>query len=309
MEVAGDARADSPPAGTTLVALARIEPATRVLNVGSTFSDVVEEVLVAEGERVEKGQVLVRLASHTQRKAEVVAAELALERARLAPLNVKAQRARIRALEAELEFAREEVGSQKGLSEKGFSAGREFRNAQLRVRRTEEELNEARAGLERAEASVSLDLRAAENDLALSRAELEQTLIRAPVSGRVLRLPFGPGERVQGQTVVKIGDTDVMYAVGEVHSNEILKVKPGQRATFTSSALPGSIEGVVDSVGLLVFTNFVQGIDPTAPRGLRVVPVRIRLAESGVLAHLSNLEGQVRIFVDETVAPGAPAAR
>ena len=68
----------------------------------------------------------------------------------------------LRAAQAELEYARNEVGSQQGLSEKGFSAGKEFRDAQLRVKRAEEEVNEAQAILNQLQAAVAIEDRFSE---------------------------------------------------------------------------------------------------------------------------------------------------
>ena len=59
-------------------------------------------------------------------------------------LEIEAQQARVRAIEVEVKYALEEVSSQQGLSEQGFSAGHELREAQLRAGRGKEELAEAR---------------------------------------------------------------------------------------------------------------------------------------------------------------------
>lgn len=233
----------------SLVALARLEPSSRVVNIGSPSNDIVEQILVQEGNEVEEGQVLVLLKGYSLQAAELEAARLQLERAELKPLEAEAQRARVRAIEAELEYARHEVGSQKGLSEKGFSAGKEFRDAKLRVKRAEEELNEANSVLKRLEAQVNLEEREARNRIFQAEAKLEQTMIRAPLDGRILRMRVKEGERVDNRPVVSVGSTHEMYAVGEVHANEIRFVEPGQRALFTSPALAGPIDGIVEQVG------------------------------------------------------------
>ena len=284
----------------SLVAMARLEPSSRVVDVGSPSSDIVRQILVREGDEVEKGQVLVLLESYSLRAAELEAARLERERAELKPFEVEAQRARVRAIEAELESAHHEVSSQRGLSEKGFSAGKEFRDAQLRVKRADEQLNEANAVLKKLEADVNLAEREARNGIVQAEAKLERTMIRAPLDGQILRVRFSEGERIDQRAVVSVGATQHMYAVGEVHANEIRLVEPGQRARFTSPALPTPVDGVVENVGAMIFGNYITGEDPSAPRGLRVVEVRVRLAENELAKRLTNLEGQLRIYLDDT---------
>ncbi len=284
----------------SLVAMARLEPSSRVVNVSSTSSDIVRQILVREGDEVEKGQVLVLLDSYSLRAAELEAARLEQERAALKPLEVKAQQARVRAIEAELEYARNEVGSQKGLSEKGFSAGKEFRDAQLRVRQAEEQHNEASAVLKQLEANVNLAEREARNHIFQAEARLEETMIRAPLDGQILRVRFTEGERIDQRAVISLGATQSMHAVGEVHANEIRLVTRGQTARFTSPALPTPIDGVVEEVGAMIFGNYITGEDPSAPRGLRVVEVRVKLAENELAQRLTNLEGQLRIFLEDS---------
>lgn len=296
------ASAEAAPTRESLVSIARLEPESEVVNVAPATGDVIKQILVSEGNEVVEGQVLVLLESYELRAAELEATRIQLERAALQPLEVEAQRARVRAIEAELSYAREEVGSQKGLSEKGFSAGREFRNAQLRVRRAEEELNEANATLQRLEASAGLAEREARNQVQQAEARLEQTLIRSPLDGRVLRVLASEGERAGSGAVISVGATHSMYAVAEVHANDIRWVKEGQRARFTSQALPGPIDGTVDSVGQMILGNWMTGEDPNAPLGLRVVEVRVRLEQSELAQRLTNLEGQLRIFLKDDTA-------
>lgn len=299
----GAAYAQEPIRRESLVALARLEPASRVVNVASATTDVVKQILVREGNDVVQGQVLVLLESYSLRSSELEQSRIRLERANLQPLEVEAQRARVRAIEAELEYARSEVTSQKDLSQKGFSAGREFRDAQLRVRRTEEELAEANAVLEQLEANSSLEAREARNAVVQAEARLEQTLVRSPLDGSVLRVLVREGERVGAEPVMKVGTTQSMYAAAEVHANEIRLVEIGQLATFTSPALSGPIQGSVEAVAEIISGNFITGVDPTGPRGLRVVEVRVRLEDNELARRMTNLEGELRIHLGS-----APAA-
>jgi len=287
------AAVDAAPPRKSLVAMARLEPASRVISVAAAESDIVKEILVADGEAVSQGDPLVVLARHDLRLAEVEAARLEVERVELKPFDIEAQRARIRSVAAELEHARNEVGSQERLSAKGFTAGGEYQNAILHVRRTEEQLNEANSVLKGLEAGLDLQRRKARNDLALAEERLSQTIVRAPIDGRVLRILVEPGERLTGSSLLKLGQTNEMHAVAEIHANDIHLIELGQRATFTSAALRGPIEGSVQKIGSMIFKNDLFG--EGAPRGLRVILVRIRLNDDPLAANLTNLEGQIRI--------------
>jgi HlyD family secretion protein len=295
------AAADEPRA--SIVAMARLEPSSRLIGLGSPVGDIISEILVSPGDDVVAGQTLVVFNANQIRQAEHLAAELELERVGLQPYEIEAQRARVRSIAAELDYARAEVESQRGLSGRGITAGRELQDAELRVRRAKESRAEARAVLGRLEASEGLERRMAENELRLASSRLDQTLIRAPIDGRVLSVLAVPGERAGGQVLIYMGQTRPMCAVAEVHASEIRHVKKGQSAHFSSAALPAPIDGVVEEVGVIIHRNNVFGEDPSAPAGLRIVPVRIRLEDNALAADLTNLEGQVRIDLQRSGAP------
>ena len=286
----------------SIVALARLEPASRVVDVASATPDVVKQVLVREGNEIVQGQVLVLLATYPLRSAELEEAQLELERANLKPLEVAAQEARLRAIEAELEFAKGEVQNQKDLSSKGFSAGHELRDAKLKVRRSEEQLTEARVLLEHLQASSLLQVREARNAIDQAEARLEQTVVRSPLDGTVLRILTHEGESVGRKPVIKVGTTQSMYAVAEVHANEIRLIQLGQPTIFSSPALEESLKGTVESIGEIISGNAVRGADPTLPRGLRVVEVRAKLEPNELAQRLTNLEGELRIGLEPATA-------
>ena len=297
--IASARAADPAETRKSLVSMARLEPASGTIRVASRTSDTVEAVLVEEGENVVSGQILVRLSGHGAQRAQLEAAELSLERAQLKLLDIEAQEARLRSAEAELTSAQNEVSSQEGLSEKGFTAGKEFRDARLRVLQAAEQQKETKTVLERMIADASLSQREAANEVEQASAQLEEKLIRSPINGRVLRMNARPGELVGASTIVSLGETKTMVAVAEVHANEIRLVQVGQSAEFTSAALPRPLEGRVEEIGEMILSNNVHGEDPRAPRGLRVVQVRVRLEPDTLAGQLTNLEGQLRINLEE----------
>ena len=295
-----DARAEEAHAAqqrTSIVAMARLEPKGRVVKVSAATDDIIRKIEVSDGTEVVEGQVLVTLDGFALRTAEREEAELALERVELTPFEIEAQTARVRLIQAELDHARRDVEGQRGLIEKGFTPGKEFDAAQLRVRRHEEQLNEAQADLKKLEAGLDLERREAQNKLRKADSRLERSLIRAPIGGRVLKVLMRAGERTGGNAVIHMGKTSEMYALAEVHATDIRYVRVDQRAHFESSALSRPIQGTVETVGSMIYTNDIFGED-SSPKGVRVFQVRVRLDDSEVAAAFTNLEGQVRIFVN-----------
>jgi HlyD family secretion protein len=294
------ARADDGAAAArrTLVAMARLEPGGQVLRLSAAEDGVLASVTVREGETVQKGQALAYLELHDLRAAEVKAAELGLERSRLGQFEVQGQEAEARSSEANLAYSEAEVERQKSLVDAGLIAGKNQDAAVLEAKKAREEVAKSRAALARLRPSTELSLRQAENELRQARARMERTVVRAPADGQVLRILARPGERVSGQPILQMGATHQMYAVAEVHANDIHLVSPGQRATFASPALRAPLDGVVEQVGALIYRNDVFGEDPTAPENSRVIQVRVRLDDSRAAAGFTNLEGQVRIQLD-----------
>ena len=294
------ARADDGAAAgrRTLVAMARLEPRGQVLKLAAAEDGVLASVTVREGETVKKGQALAFLELHALRAAEVKAAELGLERSRLGQFDVQGQEAEARSSEANLAYSEAEVERQKSLVDAGLIAGKNQDAAVLEAKKAREEVAKSRAALARLRPSTELSLRQAENELRQARARMERTVVRAPADGQVLRILARPGERVSGQPILQMGATHQMYAVAEVHANDIHLISPGQRATFASPALRAPLDGVVEQVGALIYRNDVFGEDPTAPENSRVIQVRVRLDDSRAAAGFTNLEGQVRIQLD-----------
>ena len=287
----------APPVRESVVAMARLEPRGRTVRVGVADGSVVARVLVREGEQVREGQVLAELEGHRLYESERETARLRLERTSLAPYDLEVQQQRVLFAQIDLDHCRRQLKRQEELRENGLASGRDYDDAVLQVTRAEHDLAQGRAVLEQLRKSTALSRQEAQAGLLGATARLEQATVRAPLTGRILRILAQAGERVGQQGLLQMGDTSEMQAVAEVHANDARLVKAGQRAVFSSAALPQPLEGSVAEVGSIIYRNDVFGEDPTAPANVRVVQVRIRLGPAGAAAGLTNLEGQVRIFV------------
>lgn len=184
--------------------------------------------------------------------------------------SLAAQEALIDRLKVELDNAEAEYQRSADLFKKGFASTSE-RDA-WRTR-----LEVARANLRQAQ------------------AELAYSVVRSPIDGQVLTVHTRAGERVGAEGIVELARTDEMFAIAEVYETDITKVRVGQRATVSSTALQTPLQGKVDRIGMKIGKRDVLATDPAADTDARVVEVHIRLDDSSVVAGLTNLKVEVRI--------------
>lgn len=130
-----------------------------------------------------------------------------------------------------------------------------------------------------------------------AEADLELAYVTAPRSGQVLRINTRPGEMITNQGIVELGQTQQMYVVAEVYETDISQVRLGQLATITSEAIPDTLQGTVDEVGLQIGQQEVFSTNPTFDIDARVVEVKIRLnpEDSQQVSGMTNLRVAVVI--------------
>jgi len=262
-------------------------------------------ILVTEGSRVGRGQVIARLEA-AELVAQVAQAEQSvrqaragqeLARARLAAL-LSGARSQERALaenavrqaEANLRNAEAEAARMQQLFEAGAVSRQQLDAALLQrdVARTQleaarqqlslvqtgarpEDIRMAQAQVSQADAAYA----AAVASLNLARAQLSNATVRAPFSGRIAEIPVSIGEYVAaGMNIATLFDDqrlEVEVAVGE---RDLQLVRPGAVVTVTPEALPGRM--VRGAVRLVL---------PAADPASRSAKVRIRLIDppSGLL--------------------------
>lgn len=142
---------------TSITALGRLEPKGEVIAIAaSTAGSRVAQLLVQEGDSVQKGQVIALLDSHAPRQAELERAqeEVNMARAKLAQVKagakigqIGAQQATIRRLEAKWEGDRET--EQANLNRLEAQVQGDLEAQQASIRKLEAEFNNARAEYER----------------------------------------------------------------------------------------------------------------------------------------------------------------
>lgn len=223
----------------------------------------VDEVLVREGDKVAKGQLLLRL------NAAGTRAELDQLRANReqSELNIERQRVNLAALDTKVK--RYEALRKQGLVEASrydeFVAQRDMAEVELRT---------SRKAVQQAAAQ-----------LAQSQQRLANTEIRAPIDGTVTQMSIKLGETavpsamsIAGGSLMVIADTRSMFAEVNVDETDIARVAVGQDAHIVPAAFPDkSLRGAVEQIALAPRQN---------PGQSRTYAVRIRLsAADGVTFH------------------------
>ncbi len=209
-----------------------VEADPYAITVPALTAGVVKEVLVLEGEHVEKDQVVATLIDEDAQLAkkrsaselQVMQAELAMARAaHAAALNRTAE-------------VRDEVERKRGLVDAGGVSEGQFARLELRLRAMEQELEAAHAAVLAAEARVRQHVVACEEaDLAL-----ERTRVRAPASGVVLARLVEPGARVgmDGPAILRLYNPAKLQVRVDVPIAEAAKVGVGTPANVVTEALP-----------------------------------------------------------------------
>lgn len=235
----------------------------------------VSEVLVKEGDRIEKGQVLLRLdpttyrAEVAQQEANRRSAAIAIERAQLNLANQKLNLERTRKLAQEkfIDISKYD------------EAAHQMELAKVELRASGETLQQASAMLSQA------------------KERLARTEVRAPISGTATAVQIKIGETavasamsIAGSSLMTIADVSTIMAEVNVDEADIARVAKGQTARVYPSAFPDKpVTGTVESVSMTPKVG-TQG---------RSYIVKLRLADTDL-----NLRTGMTCRVDIVISGG-----
>tara|TARA_R110002096_G_scaffold2619_5_gene13585 strand:+ start:25822 stop:27048 length:1227 start_codon:yes stop_codon:yes gene_type:complete len=229
--------------------------ARRQATVSSKVTGKVVEVLVEEGMRVEKDQVVAILDDTTQQ------AQLSLAKA-----QAESARASLQEIEAQLRNARLERNRLRDLAQRNLAS-------QASLDAAEANFDQLAASLDTGKENVNVALRS----VAIAEDSLSNMTIKAPFAGMVVSKNAQPGEMISpisaggGFTrtgICTIVDTDSLEIEVDVNEAYIQRVKAGQAVTATLDAysdwrIPAEVIAIV----------------PTADRQKATVRVRIGFLE------------------------------
>jgi len=237
----------------------------------------ITEILVAEGQKVRKGQLLARLEA-VQQEAEVAAqragvssseAESAAAEASLkaADESIRTAEASVDRAKAEMERGRLNFARTGQLWQEKLIARQEYdqRKAEYDalaagLRETESRLLQARAQRQQLASSLSASqkrITLAGANLQRAQDVLQRTFAVSPIDGVVTNLPVRVGETVvpgiqnsPASLIMTIADMSLITAEIKVDETDIVNVKLGQEADVTIDAMPGrTFKGRVIEMG------------------------------------------------------------
>ena len=224
-----------------ITANGKIQPETEVA-ISPDVSGEIVDLVIKEGDEVEKGQYLLKI------KPE--AYQMARNRAEASLNNA---RARLKQAESQLELASLDYRRNSRLFEEKAISEAEFEQSQTTY-------NTSLAEKEAAEFSVE----SAQATLDEAEESLLKTSIYAPMSGTVSRLAVELGERVVGTSMMagtemlRIADLSRMEVEVEVNENDIVRVANRDTALIEVDAYPDNrFKGVVSEIPVSANTTGV----------------------------------------------------
>lgn len=281
-------------AADSVSTLGRLEPAQGVIRVSapltpeSNSGSIVAKLLVTSGQDVEQGQLLAEMETLELSTAHLAEAEAALE---LAVRHEAAQSAAATEVCVRAQVAARESERRVALLERGVAGEEEADLAAGRAEALAAACTSAKTAAYASGAEIGL----AQARVDRREVELQRSLIRAPTAGRILAIHTWPGEMAALEGLLEIGQVNKMYAVAEVYETDIGRVRIGQKATISSSALDSVLTGTVEKIHQKVAKLDVIGTDPAARKDARIIEVEIRLDDSTAAASLTYLQVDIVI--------------
>ena len=245
-----------------VAALGQLSPLGEVRRLAAPISGFggtprVAELMVNEGDRVEKGQILALFDNRPRILADV-----------------QVVRARIKTLEVKIKMQKKLVSRYKEAAVQGA--------ASLVI------LDEKQDNLVKLKGQIEEAL----GELSGLNADLANSKLKTPIDGVILRISARVGERPGEQGVLEVGATEYMEALIEVYESDINRVKLGQAVILTSEngGFTGSLNGLVKSISPQVRQRRVLSTDPTGDADARIIEVRVNLEPSSA-ALVNRLTG------------------
>lgn len=214
------------------------------VDVSGEVGGIIDELMVAENQKVAKGQLIAHLRSHD------LEAQIAEEKARLQEIK-----ADIRLDQSEADRYRRLYEAKVGTQEQAQKAERDI------------ELDQAKLGTE--EATIEA-----------LQTQLDKTYIHAPISGTVLVRAHQRGESVTaGETIVTIADLKRVRVEAEVDEYDLARVHMNEPVVVHAEGFDRTWKAHVEEIPGQVEGRKLRPEDPGKPVDTRVLLVKIAFDE------------------------------
>lgn len=273
-------------------------------------SEHIDRLLVQEGDRVHKGQLLASL--HRERmQAELAAAEaqVAARKAALARLETGSRPEEVRQAQANVAAARAKLVDAQITFERTQKVYKEHAASKQALDDAEAGLNTARADLKVVEEALALAvegprvedieearamLKADEAQLALALEVLKDTELYAPADGIIRNRILEPGDMASPQTpVFTLALNNPVWVRAYAPETALGKLAPGMAADVSTDSYPGK-----------TYPGWIGFISPTAeftPKNVETPELRTRLVYQ-VRIYVCNPQDELRLGMPATVS-------
>lgn len=237
----------------------------------------INQILVSEGARVKKGQIVARLES-VQAAADVEAQRAAVSTSQAdsaaseaavgaADQSIATSEASLKRTKADLDRARIDFNRSEKLWNEKLVARQEYDTALSALRAQEAAVQEAEARVQQARAErtrITAQLSATQNRVGQVQANLRRAadvldkyIVYSPIDGVVTNLPLRVGETVvpgiqnsPASTIMTVADMSIITAEVKVDETDIVNVKLDQLADISIDAIPNTtFKGRVIEIG------------------------------------------------------------
>jgi len=185
------------------------------------------------------------------------------------------------------------------------TAREQLANARIREQAARKTLEIARVAYDRIRRSVDdneyqrgiylAQIRRTDAEIALVRDHLAKTILRAPVTGDILEKYIKDEQVLQaGTALLKIGDMNTIEIESDILSEEVGRIRPGQRVEISGKALgEQTVEGQVKRI-------YPGGFKKISALGIEQQRVKVIVAfDNGTLRLRPYVSVDLRIITDE----------
>jgi HlyD family secretion protein len=263
----------------------RIE--SREVDVSSKLPLKVKEVLVAEGDLVKPGQVVVRMDTGTL-ETELAEAQESLAAARE---KLAVAKAAIVKAKAQIELAKVEKSRSGRLVAERAGSQRDYDVRTMTLKTTTAALGEAQGNLQVAEQQVKV----AEANVATRQSRIDDATLTSPVLGRVLYRLAEPGEVLApGGKALTLVNLEDVYMEIFLPAEQAAAVKIGAEARFTVDYEPNRV-----GAGTVTFVSpeaqfTPKEVETKSEREKLMFRVKIQVPRELVLHYVERIKTGVR---------------
>ncbi|SMQ57714.1 membrane fusion protein, multidrug efflux system [Altererythrobacter xiamenensis] len=288
------------------------------VSVSAEVGGKIIEVLVAEGDEVEAGQLLFRIDPEPY-QLQIAQADAAIASAQANVIALQNDSdltgVDISAAREDIAFAQAKFERIKALWDRGFSTKADYDAAEHAMTQAREQLKQAQARQTEARARLARgsavpgenpQIAAAKAQKASAELALRRTEVRAPIAGVVAQADrLQPGQQVVSNLpVLTLVSETTTYVEANFKETDLADMQPGQRARIEFDAYPDlELTGHVHSIGAGTGSEFsvlpAQNATGNWVKVTQRVPVRIAVDEQSPRRLIAGLSTEVTVYTND----------